>query len=109
MPVVPDLYIAPGHINAFTAGTEKPLIVVHSGAIDSLTDDELLFVIAHELGHVKSGHVLYYQIAQFVLPVIAVQSPCLVAYAVVAEYDVDDLRNGLVLEDAAIAGAGQQP
>ena len=69
-PVEPELYIgAGGEINAFTAGVERPIIVLNSGAIDLLTDDELFFVIAHEVGHIKSGHVLYYQIAEF-LPVI---------------------------------------
>ena len=61
---IPDVYIAAGgDINAFTAGVERTAIVLNSGAIDNLTDDELFFVIAHELGHIKSGHVLYYQIA----------------------------------------------
>ena len=70
LPKVPDLYIASGSdLNAFTAGVEKPLIVLNAGAVDLLNDDELLFVIAHEVGHIKSGHVLYYQIAEF-LPVI---------------------------------------
>ena len=70
LPTVPDLYIAGGgDLNAFTAGVERPLIVLNSGLVDCLTDDELLFVIAHEVGHIKSGHVLYYQIAEF-LPVI---------------------------------------
>ncbi len=70
MPKVPDLYIAAGgEINAFTAGVERTLIVLNSAAVDLLSDDELFFVIAHEVGHIKSGHVLYYQIAEF-LPVI---------------------------------------
>lgn len=69
LPKVPDLYIAAGEMNAFTAGVEHPLIVLSSSLVDRLTDDELLFVIAHEVGHIKSGHVLYYQIAEF-LPVI---------------------------------------
>lgn len=70
LPKIPDVYIAAGgDINAFTAGVERTLIVLNSGAIDLLTEDELFFVIAHEVGHIKSGHVLYYQIAEF-LPVI---------------------------------------
>jgi len=70
LPKEPDFYVAAGgEINAFTAGVERPLVVLSSGAVDLLTDDELFFVIAHELGHIKSGHVLYYQIAEF-LPVI---------------------------------------
>jgi Zn-dependent protease with chaperone function len=70
MPEQPDLYIAPGPMNAFTAGVEKPLIVIYSGIVEAMNEDELLFVIAHELGHIKSAHVLYYQIAKF-LPVLA--------------------------------------
>ena len=68
-PIVPELYIAPGPINAFTACVERPLILLNSGAIDLLTPDELLFVIAHEVGHIKSDHVLYYQIAEYI-PII---------------------------------------
>lgn len=71
LPQVPELYIgAGGDINAFTAGVEHPIVVVNAGAIDQLSDDELRFVMAHELGHLKSGHVLYYQIAEF-LPLIS--------------------------------------
>ena len=70
LPSMPDVYIAAGvAISAFTAGTGKPMIVISAEAIDALTPDELLFVIGHEMGHIKSGHVLYYEIAEF-LPVI---------------------------------------
>ena len=70
LPRIPEVYIAAGgDINAFTAGVDSPILILNTGAIDQLTDDELFFVIAHELGHIKSGHVLYYQIAEF-LPVI---------------------------------------
>jgi Zn-dependent protease with chaperone function len=68
-PLIPELYIAPGPINAFTSGVERPLIVLSSLAIDLLSAEELLFVVAHEVGHIKSAHVLYYQIAEFI-PVI---------------------------------------
>lgn len=67
----PDLYLQWGYsINAFTTGVEKPIIVLNSGCIDLLSPDELLFVIAHELGHIKSKHVLYRQTAYY-LPMIA--------------------------------------
>jgi len=70
LPMKPDLYIGGGaELNAFTAGVERPLIMVYSGAVEALTREELLFMIAHEVGHIKSAHVLYYQIAEF-LPVI---------------------------------------
>lgn len=66
LPAVPDLYVGSGPINAFTACVDQPLIMLTAGAVDALTPEELLFVIAHEVGHIKSGHVLYYQIAEFI-------------------------------------------
>jgi Peptidase family M48 len=66
---IPDIYITAGGLNAFTAGVERPILVLTSSAVDCLGEDELFFVIAHELGHVKSAHVLYSDIAEFI-PVI---------------------------------------
>jgi len=70
VPRRPVVYIQPGGLNAFTAGVEKPILVLNAGLIDAMTEEELRFVIGHELGHIKSGHVLYYQIAML-LPVLA--------------------------------------
>lgn len=70
MPFVPKLYIRWSYgINAMTAGVEDPIIVLNSGAVDLLTKEELLFVLGHELGHIKSMHVLYHQMAQ-VFPIL---------------------------------------
>jgi hypothetical protein len=71
LPFVPDFYIAGGgELNAATAGVNRPIIYVTSAAVEVLTPEELLFVIGHEVGHIKSSHVLYYQIAEY-FPVIA--------------------------------------
>jgi Zn-dependent protease with chaperone function len=70
VPRRPAVYIQPGGLNAFTAGVQQPIVVLNAGLIDSLTEEELRFVVGHELGHIKSGHVLYYQIAML-LPVLA--------------------------------------
>lgn len=64
---IPGLYVQLGFIGAFTTGVEKPIIVLNSGCIGLLTYDELLFVIGHELGHIKSEHVLYHDMSS-VLP-----------------------------------------
>jgi Zn-dependent protease with chaperone function len=62
MSIEPEIYIQEGGgINALTAGVDKPIIVLNAGCIDHLGDDELFFVVGHELGHIKSGHVLYHQ------------------------------------------------
>lgn len=66
---MPDMYMELGFINAFTSGVEKPILVVTSGCLGLLDYDELLFVIGHEIGHIKSQHVLYHQMAS-VLPLI---------------------------------------
>ncbi|MBA2737546.1 MAG: M48 family metallopeptidase [Pyrinomonadaceae bacterium] len=56
----PDLFIQQNPIvNAFTGGVEKPVIVLHTGLIERLNDEEMLAVIAHEVGHIHAEHVLY--------------------------------------------------
>ena len=69
--IIPDLYIQQDFaINAFTTGSENPMIVLNSGTVDLLSDEELLYVLGHEIGHIKSGHMLYHQMAML-LPYIA--------------------------------------
>lgn len=46
-------------VNAGAYGMEKPFIILNSGALELLRDDELQFLLGHELGHVMSGHALY--------------------------------------------------
>ncbi|MBI4540443.1 MAG: M48 family metallopeptidase [Gemmatimonadetes bacterium] len=45
--------------NAGAFGMDRPFIILNSGTIQLLDDDELSFVLAHELGHIMSGHALY--------------------------------------------------
>ncbi len=46
-------------LNAGAVGWEHPFVVLNSGTVHALDDDQLRYVLAHELGHVQSGHVLY--------------------------------------------------
>lgn len=56
----PELFVTQTPIlNAQAVGVENPFIVLNSSMIDALSEEELLSVIAHELGHCLSGHVLY--------------------------------------------------
>ena len=67
MPFVPDLYIEWGYsINALTVGSENPIIVLNSGLIDLCDDDEIMFIIGHECGHIKSNHMMYHMMAQVI-------------------------------------------
>ncbi|AFG36363.1 M48 family metallopeptidase [Spirochaeta africana] len=59
-PQVPEVFIAQNPTyNAMAVGFRTPFIVLHSALEDSLSDDELLGVVAHEVGHIMSGHALY--------------------------------------------------
>lgn len=61
----PELYVAQTPlVNAMTSGHDHPYIIIHSGLVDLLSDEEIMAVIAHELGHIKSGHVLYKTMAR---------------------------------------------
>jgi Zn-dependent protease with chaperone function len=56
----PELYVTVDPVpNAWTFGHTKPFITLTSGLIDMMSDEELFFVIGHEVGHIKAGHVLY--------------------------------------------------
>jgi Zn-dependent protease with chaperone function len=68
----PELYIAVDPVpNAFTYGHTRPFITMTSGLVDMLDDEERFFVIGHELGHIKAGHVLYTVIARNIAEIIA--------------------------------------
>lgn len=66
----PQLYIrqAP-EVNAFAIGFDKPFIVVNSAMVELLDRDELRFILAHEVGHIISGHTTYRTIALILLTV----------------------------------------
>lgn len=57
----PTIYIVNSPtMNAATYGTnEDSFIMIHSALIDHYSDEELLFVIGHECGHIHNSHVIY--------------------------------------------------
>lgn len=61
---MPDLFVQQSPIvNAFTGGVTKPVIVLYSGLLERLNDEETLAVLAHEVGHIHAEHVLYLTVA----------------------------------------------
>jgi Zn-dependent protease with chaperone function len=57
---VPDLYLTQFPLaNAATVGAGQPIVVLQSGLVRLLDDEQLFAVLAHEAGHVLSDHVLY--------------------------------------------------
>jgi Zn-dependent protease with chaperone function len=60
LPRVPELFITQdATVNAMALGTDKPFIVITSGLVELMDEEEARFVIGHELGHVLSGHSVY--------------------------------------------------
>jgi Zn-dependent protease with chaperone function len=57
---LPELYVrldpAP---DARSLGVESPFIMLSSGALDLWDEEELSVVLAHEIGHILSGHAVY--------------------------------------------------
>lgn len=63
-----ELYVSQTPIaNAMAVGFDEPFIVIHSGTMSLLNDDEQRVVLAHELGHVMSGHALYHTILYLIV------------------------------------------
>ncbi len=81
-PTVPELYVSQTPVfNAGAFGVDDPFIVMHSAALEMLNDDELLVLLAHEMGHVVSGHSLYRTIAAIILAVSFSALPILAGIA----------------------------
>src|SRR2546422_2083071 len=56
-------------VNAGAYGMERPFIVINSGALKLLDDDEMRALLGHEVGHVMSGHALYHTLLVLILNV----------------------------------------
>jgi Zn-dependent protease with chaperone function len=63
-PTRPELYVTQTpFVNAAAVGFDKPFIVLNSGTLGLLDREERRNVLAHELGHIMSGHTTYTTIA----------------------------------------------
>src|SRR5262249_39472542 len=70
----PELYAQQGGGNAYTSGHNNPFIVLETGLLQMMEDSEVMAVIAHELGHIKCGHVLYKMMARLIKPLLEMAS-----------------------------------
>lgn len=82
-PTVPELYVSQTpFFNAGAYGIDQPFIVLHSAAVELLDESELRVLLAHELGHLISGHALYRTIAAILALISLGALPTLASLAV---------------------------
>ncbi|GHG69012.1 M48 family metallopeptidase [Streptomyces griseocarneus] len=66
LPGVPAMYVVqdpkPG---AMCIGLDEPIVVVSTGLVELLDEDEMRAVVGHEVGHALSGHAVYRTILLF--------------------------------------------
>jgi Zn-dependent protease with chaperone function len=54
-------------VNAGAYGMESPFIILNSGTVRLCTEEELEYIIGHEIGHIVSDHVLYRTMTVFLI------------------------------------------
>ena len=65
---VPELYLELDvNANAYTAGDTKPFIVITSGLLETMPEELIPTVLAHECGHIACHHVLYSTMGRIIL------------------------------------------
>ena len=64
----PDLYLKLDVVpNAWTSGDNDPFIVITSGLIETMPEELIPTILAHECGHIVCHHVLYRTMGQLLL------------------------------------------
>lgn len=65
---VPELYLELDvNPNAYTAGDTNPFIVMTTGLLETIPEELIPTVLAHECGHIACHHCLYTTMGRFVL------------------------------------------
>ena len=54
-------------VNAGAYGMDQPFIILNSGTVRLTSDEELEYILGHEIGHIVSDHVLYRTMTVFLI------------------------------------------
>jgi Zn-dependent protease with chaperone function/phage FluMu protein Com len=75
LPKMPYVYISGDQMwNTYTYGTEtSSFIVLGTSHLINFANDELLFVLAREMGHCRAGHALWKTVTRFLAGDVSVQ------------------------------------
>src|SRR5690348_16081882 len=72
LPDVPECYVIQSPIvNAMAIGRDRPFVVVTTGLVNLHDEEELRWVVGHELGHILSGHAVYRTMLLFLIQLAA--------------------------------------
>jgi Zn-dependent protease with chaperone function len=64
----PTLFVSQNpQANSYALGQEHPYVVINSGILDLMNEQEIRSVLAHELGHIKCGHTILIQMAMWAM------------------------------------------
>ncbi len=102
----PEMYVMEGGVNAYTSGHNHPFIILNTGLLELLDDDEVMGVVAHEVGHIKCGHVLYKMMARVIQPLIEMAGAVgkVAGMGIEAGLSAWDRRSELSADRAALLG-----
>jgi predicted Zn finger-like uncharacterized protein len=69
LPKMPDVYISgDSQWNTYTYGTDtSAFIVLGTAILNNFQNDDLLFVLAREMGHCQAGHALWKTVSRFLV------------------------------------------
>ncbi|HTX72877.1 MAG TPA: M48 family metallopeptidase [Rectinemataceae bacterium] len=104
-PARPEVFVTQSpFFNAGAFGFSEPFIVINSSLFRSLDDDELEAVLAHEMGHVMSGHALYKTLLWILLNIAdgLLGIPKLILYPVIAALTEWDRKSELSADRAGL-------
>jgi heat shock protein HtpX len=93
----PEVAIYPGEANAFATGAFKnsALVAVSTGLLQSMTQEEVEAVLAHEVAHVANGDMVTMTLIQGVLNTFVVFLSRVVGYAVDKQLNKDGNGQGI--------------
>ena len=76
LPSMPDVYVSGEQMwNTYTFGTDtSSFIVLGTAILTNFQGDELLFILAREMGHCRAGHALWKTVTRFLAGDVGVHS-----------------------------------